>query len=225
MIADEEKERETLKKKEESKLKEEGVTEELLLEKELEKEMITDVDVMTDTYAEPVLDTVLQKGFRELTLDEVSALESLVFTSSVQKERQSLVKMKQLKSDMDTEQLLSSGRIGYKKPKGNKSAIRMMDKLESMIGSLEDELQKVDDSIGDTLNHLDLDNDGVLTAEELKNAIKDILAKHNTDEDANWAVSQIDENKDGKVTVTELVDWIEKRTNLMELTGKDNKQV
>jgi LETM1 and EF-hand domain-containing protein 1, mitochondrial len=96
----------------------------------------------------------------------------------------------------------------------------MMDKLDSMIFNLEEELHQVDSTIGDRLNFLDKDRDGVLSNEELMAAIKNILREHNTEEDAAWAVAQIDENKDGKVTVAELVAWIEKRTNLMELTGK-----
>ena len=94
-----------------------------------------------------------------------------------------------------------------------------MDKLDSMISNLEEELQQVDETIGDRLNFLDKDKDGVLSNEELKAAIQNILREYNTEEDAAYAVAQIDENQDGKVTVAELVAWIEKRTNLMELTG------
>ena len=94
-----------------------------------------------------------------------------------------------------------------------------MDKLDAMISNLEDELQQVDETIGDRLNFLDKDRDGVLSNEELMAAIQNILREYNTAEDAAYAVAQIDENKDGKVTVAELVAWIEKRTTLVELTG------
>ena len=203
LIADEEKDREEQQKKDEEI--------ELSPEEELKVE-----EPMLDV-AKPI-NEMFGKPFRELTLDEVSALESLVFKSSVAKERKALVNMKQFKREMDTQKLLASGRIGAKS-KENKAAHRMMSKLDSMIMNLEEELQKVDDTIGDRLNFLDKDRDGVLSAEELTAAIKNVLREHNTFEDASRAVTQIDENGDGKVTVKELVGWIERRTNLLELTG------
>lgn len=151
----------------------------------------------------------------------MTALESLVFSSSVEKERQALTNMRKFKAELDAESLLRAGRIG-REAKEHKSTTRMMGKLDSMIGNLEKELDQVDSTIGDRLNFLDKDKDGVLSTEELTAAVKNILKTHNTDEDAAWAVSQIDENKDGKITVAELVHWIEKRTTLMELTGKSS---
>lgn len=165
---------------------------------------------------------VFTKPIRELTIEEISALESLVYSSSVEKERKMLTNMKVLKTNMDTEALLATGRIGHASKREKKSTDRMMGKLGSMINNLEQELEKVDNTIGDRLNFLDKDQDGVLSADELKAAVKNILRKHNTEEDAAWAVSQIDENKDGVVTVAELVNWIEKRTNLFELTGESS---
>ena len=187
------------------------------VEAALKKDEEVEMEPAMVDIAQPI-DEMFGKPARELTLDQVSSLETLVFSSSVEKERQALLNLKELKQEMDVSKLLASGRIGSKVME-NKSTDRMMDKLDSMISNLEDELTKVDETIGDRLNFLDKDKDGVLSKEELKAAIKNILKQHNTEEEAEWAVSQIDENKDGKVTVAELVQWIEKRTNLMELTG------
>jgi len=132
-----------------------------------------------------------------LTLEEVSALESLAFKSLVEKERQVLDQMKQNKSVMDVKGLLAAGRIGAQS-KENKTADRMLKKLDTMISKLEVELDKVDKDVGDRLNILDRDSDGVVSADEFKTAVMTILRKNKTEEAAEWIVSQIDEDKDGK---------------------------
>lgn len=132
-----------------------------------------------------------------VSLEELSALESLAFKSIVEKERQAVDQMKQNKSDMDVEGLLSAGRIGAQSGE-NKTAGRMMKKLDTMLSSLEIELDKIDRDVGDRLNILDRDSDGVLSAEELRDAVMTILRKNNTQEDVEWLVSLIDQNNDGQ---------------------------
>lgn len=134
-----------------------------------------------------------------VSLEELSALESLAFKSIVEKERQAVDQMKQNKSEMDVEGLLAAGRIGAQS-KENKTTGRMMKKLEAMLSNLEVELDKVDRDVGDRLYVLDRDSDGVLSAEELRNAVMTILRKANTEEDVDWLISQIDEDKDGRST-------------------------
>uniref|UniRef100_K3WUC8 Mitochondrial proton/calcium exchanger protein n=1 Tax=Globisporangium ultimum (strain ATCC 200006 / CBS 805.95 / DAOM BR144) TaxID=431595 RepID=K3WUC8_GLOUD len=154
-----------------------------------------------------------------VSLEELSALESLAFKSIVEKERQAVDQMKQNKSEMDVEGLLSAGRIGAQS-KENKTAGRMMKKLETMLSNLEVELDKVDRDVGDRLYVLDRDSDGVLSAEELRNAVMTILRKANTEEDVDWLITQIDEDKDGRIQVEELVAWIQKCRELLEVTGQ-----
>ncbi|KAF1322177.1 Letm1 and ef-hand domain-containing protein, partial [Globisporangium splendens] len=154
-----------------------------------------------------------------VSLEELSALESLAFKSIVEKERQAVDQMKQNKSEMDVEGLLAAGRIGAQS-KENKTAGRMMKKLETMLSNLEVELDKVDRDVGDRLYVLDRDSDGVLSAEELRNAVMTILRKANTEEDVDWLIAQIDEDKDGRIQVEELVAWIQKCRELLEVTGQ-----
>lgn len=141
-----------------------------------------------------------------VSLEELTALESLAFKSLVEKERQAVDQLKQNKSEMDVEGLLAAGRIGAQS-KENKTAGRMMKKLETMLSTLEDELEKVDRDVGDRLYVLDRDSDGVLSAEELRNAVLTILRKANTQEDVDYLISQIDEDKDGQSTYR-IRDWL-----------------
>lgn len=143
--------------------------------------------------------TVVKTIENIVSLEELSALESLAFKSIVEKERQAVDQMKQNKSDMDVEGLLSAGRIGAQSGE-NKTAGRMMKKLDTMLSSLEIELDKIDRDVGDRLNILDRDSDGVLSAEELRDAVMTILRKNNTQEDVEWLVSRIDQNNDGQST-------------------------
>ncbi|CAI5714716.1 unnamed protein product [Hyaloperonospora brassicae] len=153
-----------------------------------------------------------------VSLEELSALESLAFKSLVEKERQTVGQLKQNKYDMDVEGLLAAGRIGAQATE-NKTAGRMMKKLETMLSSLEVEIEEVDRHVGDRLNILDRDSDGVLSAEELRDAVMTILRKANTQEDVEWVISQIDEDNDGKIALEELVAWIAKCRESLEATG------
>lgn len=55
-------------------------------------------------------------------------------------------------------------------------------------------------ALGDSLNLLDLDKDGELTVAELKGAIKKILKRTITEDEAQEIVMLIDKDNDGKGT-------------------------
>jgi LETM1 and EF-hand domain-containing protein 1 len=207
MIADEEKFRSEAKKKAEEqeaealKAKEEVVVEESGTVAVAPVEPVVVIDrqesAPTEGVSIPPEAPAAPKTIEKIvSLDDLSALESLAFKSIVEKERQTLDQMKQNKSEMDVEGLLSAGRIGAQ-ARENKATGRMMKKLDNMLSSLEVELEKIDRDVGDRLNILDKDSDGVLSADELKHAVMTILRKTNTEEDVEWLISQIDENNDG----------------------------
>ncbi|TMW64816.1 hypothetical protein Poli38472_008983 [Pythium oligandrum] len=154
-----------------------------------------------------------------VSLEELMALESLAFKSIVAKERQAVDQMKQNKSEMDVEGLLAAGRIGTQS-RENKTAGRLMKRLDVMLSNLEVELEKVDRDVGDRLNILDRDSDGMLTAEEFKTAVMTILRKTNTEEDVEWVISQIDHDQDGRIALEELMAWVEKCRDVLEATGQ-----
>ncbi|DAZ95608.1 TPA: hypothetical protein N0F65_000091 [Lagenidium giganteum] len=217
MIADEEKFRGEAKKKEEAaatealKAKEQAETAEPQTTPVVEVAAAAGAIQDNDISETPVFDAppAVKTVENIISLEELAALESLASKSIVEKERQAIDQMKQNKSEMDVEGLLAAGRIGAQ-TRESKTAGLMMKKLETMLSNLEVELDKVDRDVGDRLNVLDRDSDGVLSADELKHAVMTILRKSNTEEDVEWLVSQIDENKDGQITIVELVQWIEK---------------
>ncbi|OQR86782.1 LETM1 and EF-hand domain-containing protein 1 [Achlya hypogyna] len=236
MIADEEKLREEAKKRsddeatkkqedQESKaLEQEKLEMDSLLEASLDQARVSEIKNLAETLpaervssVDAVPISVIEQE-RKLTLEEVSALESLAFKSLVEKERQVMAKMKIDKTAMDVQGLLAAGRIGAVKE--NKTADLMLKKLDSMLSKLEVELDKVDKDVGDRLNILDRDSDGVVDVTEFKTAVMTILRKNKTEEAAEWIVSQIDEDKDGKISLEELVKWVEQKRDLLEATGE-----
>ncbi|ETV99732.1 hypothetical protein H310_07790 [Aphanomyces invadans] len=236
MIADEEKLREEMKKKSDVDAKKKQVDDEVALEKQqieefveatiADRDRVSEVKAALADAATPiervsVVEAVPMQVFedeRKLTLEEVSALETLAFKSIVEKERQVMAKMKLDKSVMDVQGLLAAGRIGAEKE--NKTADRMLKKLDSMLLKLEVELEQVDKDVGDRLNILDRDSDGVVDVTEFKTAVMTILRKNKTEEAAEWIVDQIDEDKDGKISLDELVKWVEQKRDLLEATGE-----
>ncbi|RHY28787.1 hypothetical protein DYB32_005707 [Aphanomyces invadans] len=236
MIADEEKLREEMKKKSDVDAKKKQVDDEVALEKQqieefveatiADRDRVSEVKAALADAATPiervsVVEAVPMQVFedeRKLTLEEVSALETLAFKSIVEKERQVMAKMKLDKSVMDVQGLLAAGRIGAEKE--NKTAARMLKKLDSMLLKLEVELEQVDKDVGDRLNILDRDSDGVVDVTEFKTAVMTILRKNKTEEAAEWIVDQIDEDKDGKISLDELVKWVEQKRDLLEATGE-----
>ncbi|EQC25204.1 hypothetical protein SDRG_16927 [Saprolegnia diclina VS20] len=236
MIADEEKLREEAKKRsddeatkkqedhETKQLEQEKIEMDNLLEASLDQSRVAEIKNLSETLpaervssVDAMPSSVLEQE-RKLTLEEVSALESLAFKSLVEKERQVMAKMKIDKSAMDVQGLLAAGRIGAVKE--NKTADLMLKKLDSMLSKLEVELDKVDKDVGDRLNILDRDSDGVVDVTEFKTAVMTILRKNKTEEAAEWIVSQIDEDKDGKISLEELVNWVEQKRDLLEATGE-----
>ncbi|KAE8992418.1 hypothetical protein PF011_g17557 [Phytophthora fragariae] len=243
MIADEEKFRDEAQKKEteaqkqaESEAAATQAAAAAAAETQTEVEQVIADVIMEKAQTQPTpatatLGSVIETKFEEeappmpktieniVSLEELSALESLAFKSLVEKERQTVSQLKQNKYDMDIEGLLAAGRIGAQTAE-NKTAGRMMKKLESMLSNLEVEIEAVDRHVGDRLNILDRDSDGVLSAEELRDAVMTILRKANTQEDVEWVISLIDEDNDGKIALEELVAWIAKCRESLEATGR-----
>lgn len=75
---------------------------------------------------------------------------------------------------------------------------RMRDMLKNMIQKLEVQIDQTDQALGGKLQRLDLDRDGMLNANELKDAVVGVLKRYSSPEDAQALVAIIDKDKDGK---------------------------
>ena len=90
------------------------------------------------------------------------------------------------------------------------SQIRILDnRVSSLIESLKGELEETDVSITTAIHKLDLDGDGVLSQEELLQAMESIAPSKRPDaQQFQQLVRTLDQNEDGKITVAELRDAI-----------------
>lgn len=86
---------------------------------------------------------------------------------------------------------------------------RLKKRIESMVDKIEVQLSDVQVKIGDKLHVLDKDMDGILSVEEIAEALQLVLKREITSEEAMEIAKQIDDNKDGVFTVQELIQWVE----------------
>ena len=108
----------------------------------------------------------------------------------------------------------------------DKKVAALEKKLASMTEKIEQEIAKVDVKLGDKLHHIDKDNDGVVDADELREAIRAIAVRQGKfadDEKAMEkfivvALSEIDLDNDGVITVDEIEQWFEKYEEVVEDT-------
>jgi len=95
--------------------------------------------------------------------------------------------------------------------KDEKEMARMKNMLSNMINKLEIDITKSEEILGKKLSLLDLDKDGALSTEELKNVIMQTLKRKPSDEEAAFIAATIDNNGDGIITTDELLAWIEEK--------------
>ena len=91
----------------------------------------------------------------------------------------------------------------------DKTINKLKDKIGSMLDGLETKTSKVEELIGDKLNLLDKDRDGVLSADELIEVLNHVMKNKLSAADVADIVDQLDTDHDGYFTVDELMDWIE----------------
>lgn len=84
------------------------------------------------------------------------------------------------------------------------AAQRVKGVLDHLLVTLENDIESADQAIGKTLPVIDRDRDGVLTAEELHDAIRNVLRNQQTDEAAAAIVRQLDADRDGNITIEEI---------------------
>lgn len=86
---------------------------------------------------------------------------------------------------------------------------RLKKRIESMVDKIEVQMSDVEVKIGDKLHVLDKDMDGILSVEEVAEALQQVLKRKITTEEAMEIAQQMDANKDGDLSVQELMEWVE----------------
>ena len=99
-----------------------------------------------------------------------------------------------------------------KKGSDDVAVTRVRSKLQSMLEGLEADIAKVDEAIGEKLHVLDVDDDGILTEDEMTSVLQTMLKTKLTEEEATRKVrklmEEVDKDGDGLVSVEELRMWL-----------------
>lgn len=98
----------------------------------------------------------------------------------------------------------------------DKSIANMKHVLGNMLDKLKVKIDTTDKELGKKMHLLDLDNDGELSADELKEAFTKILKRLPNEDEIKDMIDSIDLDKDGKVTVLELLQYVESRKKIDE---------
>ena len=90
-----------------------------------------------------------------------------------------------------------------------KTVTSLKSKVEKMVEKIEKEMEKTSSKIGDRMHLLDLDQDGILSKEEVAICLQTVLKRKLTLEEAMAIASDMDTDEDGLFTVSEFNKWVD----------------
>eukprot|EP00546_Thalassionema_frauenfeldii_P002130 CAMPEP_0178933044 /NCGR_PEP_ID=MMETSP0786-20121207/23019_1 /TAXON_ID=186022 /ORGANISM="Thalassionema frauenfeldii, Strain CCMP 1798" /LENGTH=739 /DNA_ID=CAMNT_0020610533 /DNA_START=521 /DNA_END=2740 /DNA_ORIENTATION=- len=85
----------------------------------------------------------------------------------------------------------------------------LKNRISKMVNKIEAQIDDVEAKIGDKLHLLDKDGDGIMSLEEIADAMELVLKRNFSHQEAMAVATLIDENKDGIATLEEFLKWIE----------------
>mmetsp|Transcript_4731 Transcript_4731/g.6704 ORF Transcript_4731/g.6704 Transcript_4731/m.6704 type:complete len:700 (-) Transcript_4731:1573-3672(-) len=201
--------------------------------------------VETDTNKEPVDEAPPKNDFLHEPLDTLKRklevaefLEMMSHLSALEREKHQLeaIKAKLREGDKEPETAVVEATgdsehplKGVVKHDGKLQALKR--KLTRMTSSLESEIEKVDSSLGDKLHIIDQDNDGVIDADELRDAVTRIVRGKTKDhiyDDAELEafvetiMREIDTNEDDVISVEEVERWHDKLVARRDFDGSES---
>ncbi|KAJ1549886.1 hypothetical protein HK096_009896 [Nowakowskiella sp. JEL0078] len=167
---------------------------------ETKKEIIETDSARTDTEI-IMTDTELQKlGDALKTISSDSALDDV---------KEKLVELKEDHKEFK-EDIVELTEVTQREPA--KSTTTLSERVNKMISKLEKELAEYDTEIGSKLNIVRPDVTGSISIEELKDALN-ILHDHPDDERIKKIVNTLDADKDGRISLDEIMALVKKSEN------------
>jgi len=95
------------------------------------------------------------------------------------------------------------------------------DRLVGMLSKLEADIQRADEAIGEKLHVLDLNEDGLLSADELEQVLSTMMRTKLTPEEASvkvkYMMKELDDDFDGQITIEQLRSWIKVKKRKKEV--------
>nr|BAK02432.1 predicted protein [Hordeum vulgare subsp. vulgare] len=88
---------------------------------------------------------------------------------------------------------------------------QLRDRLSVMVTKLEEEVETVENAVGMKLNVLDKDKDGVISVDELADALN-LMRDKLSPEKVNEIISKVDRDHDGKISLEELIAFVDEHS-------------
>lgn len=99
----------------------------------------------------------------------------------------------------------------------DKSMTAMQTALDKMMKNLKGKVDDTEKALLNKMPMLDLDGDGEITNEEIKMAMMMLFKKDESNMDFETFISELDSNKDGKISIAELLQFIESKKAEQEI--------
>lgn len=99
----------------------------------------------------------------------------------------------------------------------DKSMTAMQTALDEMMKNLKGKVDDTEKALLNKMPMLDLDGDGEITNEEIKMAMMTLFKKNESNMDFETFISELDTNKDGKISIAELLKFIESKKAEQEI--------
>lgn len=164
----------------------------------------------------------------DLTINEIQALSDLARGSSLHREKSELqilqatieALMVSIQSSGDVDKPTASRTVPLSDETATRGFRRLQSVLQSMLSKLQVTMASSEKVVGDRFNLLDLDGDGRISTEELRDAIVRLLRRNFSQEEAQQLVSILDSDQDGKISLSELLGYIEKQREALEVDSE-----
>lgn len=101
---------------------------------------------------------------------------------------------------------LGESNADAKKSSEAKAANRLVDKMDGIIARLEAEVTQVSGDIGAKLKLIDVDEDGVISAEEVRMAVQATMQRPISDAELAAVIAELDTDRDGRIQMHEVAD-------------------
>lgn len=171
------------------------------------EELSSEDVVMVDPSDELFVEDPAEDMAVTLTLEETERLAKLASKSALDAEKEMLANMNVEREVIEAEAMLAKGRIGAKVEE-DPATERLKGVMDEMLNKLELDLAATDEAIGSKLKVLDKNDDGFITANELRSAVADLLGPECTEDDVWAVIRKLDSDGDGVVPVAFIQDAV-----------------
>mmetsp|Transcript_406 Transcript_406/g.569 ORF Transcript_406/g.569 Transcript_406/m.569 type:complete len:914 (-) Transcript_406:43-2784(-) len=178
------------------------------MSEEEEEEKLEAIEMGESEKVEEILDEFTAKE-PSLTIDDTAAATIAAANQAAEKEAEQSTEIQYETGgpDIESDEEESGEESGDQKL--DRAILTLKNRISKMVSKIEVQIDDVESKIGDKLHLLDKDGDGIMSLEEIADAMELVLKRNFSHEEAMAVATLIDENQDGIATLEEFLKWIE----------------